>query len=161
VHGMVFGRRGPGDLLSPFYGGRFILTLPDAPDDVRSAWDAAAQEFGASFGITYEISSFFQYDANEMEVLFGADRGCAPSPVLGFCRVNPGGYMIFAVAPDRARDPLTMRRVIASLFLGFNPLVGLLNPNTPAETLSQFEIRTIRLILLKFQNTRWPDNDRP
>ena len=67
----------------------------------------------------------------------------------------------FVPPTDRATDPFTIRRVLASQFLGPNPFPGLLNPDAPADTLSPFEMQTIRMILQRPLKTRWPDNDRP
>jgi len=99
------------------------------------------------------------YDQNEITVFFGPDHGCTPGSLSGFCRAH-WAYMDFAVATARATDALTIRRVLASQFLGPNPLPGLLNPDAPADALSPFEIQTIRMILQRPLKLRWPDNDR-
>jgi hypothetical protein len=75
------------------------------------------------------------------------------------CRVSPY-YMIFLDPPHKARDPQTIRRVLASFFLGPNPLPGFLNPDAPANELSPLEDRTIRMILQRPLPNRWPDTDR-
>jgi hypothetical protein len=160
VHRMVFGRRNAADVLYPFYPGGFYVTIPSASDEVRRAWQAAAADFGSVFQLNYVMESQFQYDTNEIEILFGADQKCTPSPTLGFCKI-PSAYMVFAVPDDRATDPTTIRRVLASLFLGPNPFPGLLNPDAPGDTLSPFEMQTIRMILQRPGLTRWPDDDRP
>ena len=122
--------------------------------------ESRAVEFGAVFGISYVLGSQFMYDQNEIFVWFGPDHGCTPARLSGFCRI-PGPYMDFCVAIDRATDRSTIRRVLASQFLGPNPFPGLTNPDAPADTLSPFEMQTIRLILQRPLKTRWPDNDRP
>jgi hypothetical protein len=160
VHRMVFGRRNAADLLYPFDPSEFYVTIPSASDEVRRAWQAAAADFGSVFQLNYVMESQFQYDTNEIEILFGADQKCTPSPTLGFCKI-PSAYMVFAVPDDRATDPTTIRRVLASLFLGPNPFPGLLNPDAPGDTLSPFEMQTIRMILQRPGLTRWPDDDRP
>jgi hypothetical protein len=160
VHHMVFGSTGGDpDLLYPFYSGPFFLTMPSADTDVRTAWKAGAVNFGSVFGITYVMETQFQYDENEISVSFGPDHGCMPASSSGLCRASIY-YKDFAVATDRATDPVTIRRVLASLFLGPNPFPGLLNPDAPADTLSPFEMQTILMILQRPLKTRWPDNDR-
>jgi hypothetical protein len=57
-------------------------------------------------------------------------------------------------------DPLTIRRVLASWFLGPDPLPGMLNPEAPAESLRSLEAQTIRMILRRTLRNRWPDDDR-
>jgi hypothetical protein len=161
VRGMAFGQRSVPDLLTPLNPrDPFYVTIPSAPAEVNQAWASAAVRFGSMFNLTYVVGPVFQYETNEIEVTFGADRGCTPSPVTGFCRLPNRSYTLFAVSDDRATDPSTIDRVLASLFLGPNPLPGLLNANAPADSLSPFEIQTIRMILQRPRKTRWPDNDR-
>ncbi len=62
--------------------------------------------------------------------------------------------------PEKALDPTTIRRVLASWFLGPNPLPGFMNPDAPADSLSPLEIQTIRMILQRTRKNRWPDDDR-
>jgi len=165
IHHMVFGRTGrpDPDLFYPPNPGEFFLTIPSADSAdtaVWAAWKAGAVDFGSTFGITYVFGTQFMYDQNEITVFFGPDYGCIPARLSGFCRAS-SSYMDFAVATDRATDPLTIRRVLASQFLGPNPFPGLLNPDAPADTLSPFEMQTIRMILQRPLKLRWPDNDRP
>jgi hypothetical protein len=160
IHRMVFGRMGQPDLLYPPNPGEFFLTMPSADPAVSAAWRAGAAEFGAAFGFAYVLGTQFMYDQNEISVFFGLDHGCTPASLSGFCRASRS-YMDFAVATDRATDRITIRRVLASQFLGPNPLPGLLNPDAPDDTLSPFEVQTIRMILQHPRKTYWPDNDRP
>ena len=62
--------------------------------------------------------------------------------------------------PEKATDPETIRRVLASWFLGPNPLPGFLNGDAQAASLSPLEMQTIRMILQRRLNNRWPDSDR-
>ena len=59
-----------------------------------------------------------------------------------------------------AADPLTIRRVLASRFLGPDPLPGLLDPEAPAASLSPLERQAIRMILRRTLKNRRPDDDR-
>jgi hypothetical protein len=156
VHDMVFDRRG--GVLYPF--DTLYLTIPTATPDVLLAWGQEAVRFASQLGISYQGESTFQYEVNEVEVLFGANQGCTPSPALGFCRANQN-YMVVAVSPDRATDPATIDRVLAQVFLlAPNPLPGLLNADSPAGTFSPFELQTMHMILQRPYQTRWPDDDR-
>ena len=152
------------ETLYPPAGNEFIVTMRDTalvPADA-SAWGAEASAFGALFGLTYRISRFFEYDQNEVEVIFQNSAAiCTPSSAWGFCRQPKfPSYKIFMVDPDRRTDPATIRRVLASWFLGPNPLPGFMNAQAPSETLSPFEIQTIRMILQRRLPNRWPDTDR-
>src|SRR5262249_1273262 len=165
LHHMVFGRTGQPDpdLLYPPNAGEFFLTIPsaDAADPaVWDAWKAGAGGFGSVFGVGYVFGTPVMYDRDEITVFVGPDHGCPPASLSGFCRASRY-YMDFAVATERATDPITIRRVLASQFLGPNPFPGLLNPDAPADTLSPFEVQTIRMILQRPLKLRWPDNDRP
>jgi hypothetical protein len=162
IRHMVFGRFGKPDLLYAFYlSGAFYLTIPSADDATWAAWKAGAADFGSMFGINYVIGSQEWLDQNEIVVVFGTDHSCTPAPLSGFCWITPNSYKDFAVATDRATDPVTIRRVLASQFLGPNPFPGLLNSGAPADTLSPFEMQTIRMILQRpLPQLHWPDNDR-
>jgi hypothetical protein len=160
IHRMVFGRIGRSDLLYPPNSGEFFLTIPSADTAVWDAWKPGAAGFGAAFGFRYVFGTQFMYDQNEISVFFGPDHGCTPPSFSGFCRAS-NSYVDFAVATERATDPITIRRVLAAQFLGPNPFPGLLNPGAPSDTLSPFEMQTIRMILQHPLTTRWPDDDRP
>jgi len=161
VREMVYRRGGssdqilhPPDPSSPFY-----VTLEGASSEVFAAWSHGAMAFGARFGLSYQAGIGFQYDTQEILVRFGEGTGCRPTAAWGFCR-EPSPYTVFTVLPGRAFDDRTIRRVVASWFLGPNPLPGLMNPDAPADDLSRFEVETIRMILLRRRPNRWPDNDR-
>lgn len=163
VRAMVYQRGSPyGEVLFPPAPGVFYVTLEGSSSDVALAWGAAARAFGAIFGRSYELSSSFQYETNETSVLFSSGPGapCAPIAAWGFCRDPNLHYKIFRVRPERATDPDTIRRVLASWFLGPNPLPGFLNADAPAASLSPLEMQTIRMILQRRLNNRWPDSDR-
>jgi hypothetical protein len=104
-----------------------------------------------------------EIDEPEVKVGFGRQGGgaaCAPVPAWGFCREPYPYYKIFTVATEKSVDPATIRRVLASWFLGPNPLPGLMNPRAPADVLSPLELQTIRMILQRPLKNRWPDDDR-
>jgi hypothetical protein len=166
VHEMVY-RRGQAvdQVLTPVTAGLagepFYVTLPSgATSDTLAAWTAEATGFGQPFGMRYQVMTAFQYDSNEVSVVFGGAPRCAPIPTWGFCRVTDSPYEIYQVALDKARDPVTIRRVLASRFIGANPLPGLMSLQAPANQLSEFEARTVRMILLRPLPNRWPDTDR-
>ena len=152
------------EMLYPPAGNEFIVTMRDTammPTDA-SSWGAEASAFGAMFGLTYRVSRFFEYEQNELEVIFQNSAAiCTPSPAWGFCR-DPKfpAFKIFMVDPDRRTDPAAIRRVLSSWFLGSNPLPGLMNAQAPSETLSPLELQTIRMILQRRLPNRWPDTDR-
>ena len=158
VHRMVYDRELPQDVFYPVVGA-FSLTLIHPSQTQLASWEAEVVAFGAPLGLSYSTFDFFQYDENEVEVLFSGGT-CVPDPILGFCREDYPDYKVFNVSPDRASDPVTIDRVLASWFLGPNPLPGLLNPSAPTTTLSALERQTIAMMLLHTKPTRWPDNDR-
>ena len=129
--------------------------------DVSDAWQREGRAFGSTFGLSYQTSSSFQYEINEVAVRFrpASSASCVPVPAWGFCRDNPW-YRSFTVLPDKAIEPVTIRRVLASWFLGPNPLPGLMNPEAPSDELSPLEAQTIRMILKRTKKNRWPDDDR-
>jgi len=165
VRSMVYARVGPANGVlypaepsEPFY---VTFVSPHVDPDVEEAWRIEAQAFGSMFGLRYEFARTFQYSANEVAVSFGQDpaHSCVPGPAWGFCRNSPS-YKSFTLLPERALDPTTIRRVLASWFLGSNPLPGLMNPEAPAASLSPLETQTIRMILQRPLKNRWPDDDR-
>lgn len=162
VREMVYRRAGSSEqVLHPASVGEpFYVTLEGTISlGTYEAWQAGAMAFGAPFSLSYEVRGQFGYDQNEITVRFGETASCAPASAWGFCQeVSP--YRIFRVLPERALDQRTIRRVVASWFLGPNPLPGFMNPTTPADDLSPFEIQTIRMILQRDRPNRWPDNDR-
>jgi hypothetical protein len=125
------------------------------------AWSREARAFGSIFGLSYQLSPTFQYEIDEVAVTFSpaVGAGCVPVPAWGFCRDSPW-YKSFTVLPEKALDPATIRRVLASWFLGPNPLPGFMNADAPADELSPLEIQTIRMILKRSRQNRWPDDDR-
>lgn len=154
---------GSPDILYPFGHGNLYVTMPSASPELMSAWRAAAKSFGSLFGLRYVVGNEFQYVQNEVAVYIGdsaAMLGCPASVTLGFCR-GPSVDKTFSVVPDRAIDPVVINRVLASLFLAADPFPGLLNPFSPADTLTPFEEQSIRMILQHQYKTRWPDDDRP
>jgi len=163
VRRMVYGGR---EVLQPLDSGPILISvLAVGPgfwaSEAGESWRAEADALGRRFGIAYDWSDFFRYDFNEVSVRFGGTGGCVPNPALGFCREPASSELgSFLVLPERASDPATIRRVLASVFLGPNPLPGLMNPDAPAADLSPLEAQTIRMILLRRLPTRWPDTDR-
>jgi hypothetical protein len=162
VRRMVYGDQ---EVHEPFDLGPILVSvLGEGPgfwgSDVGQAWQAEALAFGARFGLRYEWSTVFQYETNEMAIRFDTAGKCVPGPASGFCREPSPYWADFVVRPERAGDPATIRRVLASVFLGPNPLPGLLSPAAPADELSPLEEQTIRMILLRRLPNRWPDTDR-
>ena len=162
VRAMVYQRGGPhGEVLFPPAPGEFYVTLEGSSPDVRLVWGTEARAFGAMFGRSYQLYLSFQYETNETSVLFNSPGApCAPIAAWGFCRDPNMHYKIFHVLPEKATDPQTIRRVLASWFLGPNPLPGFLNADAPEASLSPLEMQTIRMILQRRLNNRWPDSDR-
>lgn len=165
VRRMVYERGGPNNGVlypaepsEPFY----VTFYPPVSPGVIDAWRIEAQAFGAMFGLKYELTSTFQYSTNEIAVSFVPVPGESCSPILawGFCRDPNLWYKIFTVLPEKATAPATIRRVLASWFLGPNPLPGFMNTEAPADELSPLEIQTIRMILQRPLKNRWPDDDR-
>lgn len=166
VRRMVYQRGNPsGEVLIPPDPGPFYITIPhtgvDVPGvDVAGVWENEAKVFGSLVGLKYETSSSFQYETNEIEVRFSSPSSvCQRVPNWAFC-LEPPPYRRYRVAPERAIDPATIRRVLASWFLGPNPLPGLMNAEAPEGALSALELQTIRMILLRPRLNRWPDTDR-
>ena len=166
VRAMVYARGGLSDgVLFPPDSGPFYITMADPSFDranVLRAWAEEAKAFGAMFGLAYQFPGNFQYETNEIEVTFdqGSGARCTPGAAWGFCRDPNLNYKTFVVAAAKAADPLTIRRVLASWFLGPNPLPGFMNPDAPADSLSPLELQTIRMILQRTLKNRWPDDDR-
>ena len=129
--------------------------------DRMVAWQNQGIAFGALFGLQYKISSEYFYDINEVSILFyeTGSAPCAPIVTWGQCD-DPGPYKTYWIAVDRAEDAATIRRALASWFLGPSPLPGLMNAVSPAEHLSALEEQTIRMMLLRPRSNRWPDIDR-
>jgi hypothetical protein len=161
VHRMVYGDH---EVRQPFDLGPILLSvLHDEGfwgSEVGRAWQTEALAFGARFGLRYEWSTYFQYETNEVAVRFATAGRCSPGPPWGFCRETSPYFASFVVRPERAGDPPTIRRVLASVFLGPDPLPGLLNPDAPTDELSPFEEQTLRMVLLRRLPNRWPDTDR-
>jgi hypothetical protein len=154
VREMVYGRD---PVLVPPSSRSFSLAV-DGPDDVRAAWHAEATTFGAPFEVAYVPAlGHDPYDPDWISVGLVGGGSCEPVPAWGFCRGRGSWY---EVVPAKARDRHTIRRVLASRFLGPNPLPGLMNADAPAAELSALETQTIRMILLRRLPNRWPDSDR-
>jgi hypothetical protein len=160
VREMVYGQ---GEVLYPHDSGPLTLSVLDADYDLAAVWEDEAAAFGAPFHLTYNLSHNFQYDPDEIAVRFARTGECDLTPAWGFCQEPPldtRSSRTFRVLPERSRDPRTIRRVLASWFLGPNPLPGLMNPDAPANELSPLETQTIRMILQRPLPNRWPDTDR-
>jgi hypothetical protein len=166
VREMVYG--GPrGDVLLPTTDRLFSLalsldSLDAASSDIKAVWTSEAVAFGAPFDLDYQEGAARPYETEyEIAVRFAEAGGCATVPAWGFCLESASGNdMSFRVLPAKARDPQTIRRVLASWFLGPNPLPGLMNADAPAADLSPLESQTIRMIQQRPLPNRWPDSDR-
>jgi hypothetical protein len=166
VREMVYQRGNPlGDVLHPPDSRAFLISfvgptdLENGGSSAADSWAAEAAAFGSRFGITYALSESFQYEQNEIAIRFAESGGCETIPAWGFCRESPY-YKSFRVLPEKARDPQTIRRVLASWFLDPNPLPGFMNPDAPAADLSPLEDQAIRMIFQRWLPNRWPDTDR-
>lgn len=161
VRRMVYGDQ---EVREPFDLGPILLSvLLDEGfwgSEAGQAWKTEALAFGARFGLGYEWSTHFQYETNEVAVRFDTDGRCSPGLAAGFCREGSPYFASFVVRPERAGDPATIRRVLASVFLGPNPLPGLLSPDAPTDEMSPLEEQTLRMVLLRRLPNRWPDTDR-
>jgi hypothetical protein len=160
---MVYGRPAPfGEILMPVdQASPYFVSLSGdgIGTDLLSAWASEAQALSVIMGVTFEVSGRFRYETNEISVRFGEGTGCTALPAWGFC-LRPPPYKTFEVRPALARDPQTIRRVLASAFLGANPLPGFMNAEAPSDTLTRFELLTIQMILQRRLPNRWPDSDR-
>ena len=161
LRAMVYQREPPNsEVLLPRAPGSFYVSLREGDGGVMRAWAKEADAFGAEFGLTYEVTSSFQYETNELSITFSSNPPCQIVPTWGFCRDPNPYYRIYHVSPARALEPGVIRRVLTSWFLGRNPLPGFMNADAPSEALSPFEAQTIRLILQRPHVNRWPDTDR-
>ncbi len=162
IRQMVYGRGAPfGEVLVPVEPLEpFYVTLEPTTPDVEAAWKAGAESFGARFKLTYSVGYAFNYSTNEIAVSFADDAACPTAATLGLCPATDSPYRRFIVLRRRARDPRTIQRVIASWFIGPNPLPGLMNAVAPTDDFSALEIQTIRMILQRPRPNRWPDTDR-
>jgi hypothetical protein len=167
VREMVYG--GPrGTILLPTVFNLFSLSFSFesgtaiSSSGLKQVWYDEAAAFGAPFGLTYEEGAAIPYETDYLiAVRFSEAGGCRTVPAWGSCQeAASGDYTAFKVLPEKAGDPATVRRVLASWFLGPNPLPGLLNPDAPAAELSPLEVQTIRMILQRPNPNRWPDTDR-
>ena len=135
------------ETLYPPAGNEFIVTMRDTammPTDA-SSWGAEASAFGAMFGLTYRVSRFFEYEQNELEVIFQNSAAiCTPSPAWDSAATQNSRPSRFSWSTLTGEQiPAAIRRVLASWFLGSNPLPGLMNAQAPSETLSPLELQTI------------------
>jgi hypothetical protein len=169
VREMVYGTQGtryptaPGSIavLLDFLGGWDEATW--------RAWRDETSAFGAPFGAHYTLGEASDYacpwecgSSNMIFVHFGETGLCHTPANAGFC-LEPSSTLTargVTVRPGSERDVRPIRAVLASWFLGPNPLPGLLNPESPASELSPLEARTIRMILRRPLPNRWPDTDR-
>jgi hypothetical protein len=159
VRRMVYDRDDQdGEVLLPPESRNLLLIVDTSDPDIVETWRAGAAAFGGRLGLGYRFASSFQYE-NELQVRFTEAPGCEPVAAWGFCRER-SFWKVFSVLPERARDPQTARRVLASWFLGPHPLPGLLNTRAPSDDLSALEEQTIHMILRRPLPNRWPDNDR-
>lgn len=124
--------------------------------------------------VSAPISSLSEQDADEREEegrgtpAAQENPGSLPHVLASSSRVSRRGQfdsIVFrpAAGPfsvSMTADPLTIRRVLASWFLGPDPLPGMLNPEAPAASLRSLEAQTIRMILRRTLRNRWPDDDR-
>lgn len=160
VREMIYRRGEPVDkVLTPIPSDPCLLTVTGSTAAIAEAWNTEADQFFRTFSLPYKMTGSFQYEVNELEVIVAGQARCAPVPNWGFCRV-PSVYRIYEVEPDRVLHRPTIRRVLASFFLGPNPLPGLMNATKPLDELSAFETQTIRMILQRKSPNRWPDSDR-
>lgn len=161
VRQMVYERGDPrGPVLYPPTSRALTVYLPLEHADLAPAWRVEAADFGPPLGLRYEIAfGADDYDPDRMTVSFGPG-GCDPVPAWGFCQEPAPRFKTFSVSTERAHDPRTIRRVLASWFLGPGPRPGLMHAEAPADELSPLESQTILMILKRRRPNRWPDTDR-
>ncbi len=138
-------------------------------EETWRAWRDETSAFGAPFGAHYTLGQASDYacpwecvSSNMIFVRLGESGLCHAPAVPGFC-LEPSSTLKargVTVRHGSERDVRTVRAVLASWFLGPNPLPGLMNPENPARELSPLEARTIRMILRRPLPNRWPDTDR-
>ena len=163
IRRMVYARDG---LLRPRQamdaGPLYVSLFGQGPDTLRR-WQGVAAAVANELEVAIEVSPFFQYENNEVGVrtLGEGANLCTPILAWGFCQ-DPQSqfYEIYWMSPDRINDGAAARRVILSFFLGPNPMGGVMNLDDPGEALSPLELQTIRMILLRPRDNRWPDSDR-
>jgi hypothetical protein len=169
VREMVYGTQGT---RNPTARGSIAVVLDflgEWDEATARAWGNEASAFGASFDVPYTLGDASDYacpwecaGSNMIFVHFAETGFCHAPASRGFClepSSTPQARGI-TVRPGSARDTRTIRGVLASWFLGPNPLPGLMNPENPASALSPLETQTIRMLLLRRLPNRWPDTDR-
>lgn len=160
IRAMVYERPAPfGPTLMPLSDGPLFVALLDQVGVQYDPWAVEAVSLGQAIGLPIRIEEQFQYEPNEIIVSVVAATTCRPAPTSGFCLVA-SPYKRFEVHASVANEPKTIRRVLASAFLGPNPLPGLMHAEAPADNLTPFELQTIKMIRQRPRPNRWPDTDR-
>lgn len=157
VRQMVYRRGHPeGEVFNGYPpGGEYMISMSGAPAAVVAAWTTTVKDACKNAGLQCAVYPTFQYETFEIDVRF-SDTCTAPS---GICKVA-SSYDVRIVRPDLALDKPTMRRVVASWFLGTNPLPGLMSERAPADDFSQLELRSIQVMAQRMKRNAWPDSDR-
>ncbi len=164
IRSMVYDPADRGGATRPATPDDFLVSISyDGADSFTAApiWRREAANFGMLIGRGYQVVGNFQYETNEVAVQFKPGfRNCTLVSTMGFCRPS-SPYHEVLVDPQRATDPAVVRRVVASWFLpGPNPLPGLMNIQSPDDTLSLLERQAIHMLLQRARPNRYPDSDR-
>lgn len=131
------------------------------PPGGSKVWSEVIAEISRTLPVKIEFYSNFQYDPNEVNMRILADPPqCTPVVSWGFCRDSNPNYELYWMPLERTTDPQAVKRLIFSFFLGANPLLGFMNVESPADTLSPLELQTIRMLMQRPRKNRWPDSDR-
>lgn len=169
VREMVYGTQGTRYPTDPGSIAVLLDFLGAWDGETWRAWSDETSAFGAPFGADYALGEASDYacpwecgSSKMIFVHFGETGLCHAPANLGFCLEPASTLKARGVTVRRGseRDVRTIRAVLASWFLGPNPLPGLMNPENPARELSPLEARTIRMILRRPLPNRWPDTDR-
>ena len=129
--------------------------------EALTVWAGVIAEIRRTLEVEVDFYTFFAYDPNEVNMRpLGNPPQCTPVESLGFCREPNTNYVLYRMRPERTSDPMAVKRLIFSFFLGANPLPGFMNLESPGDTLSALELQTIRMIMQRPRTNRWPDSDR-
>ena len=154
----VFAFGGRGETLVQPYG--LILDIQPDPADVETvtaAWQRAGSRLAAATVGAAEARFQPLVDDGAIVSPWSSPADCAsavsplewPTDVSGFCPGKRVGYFahMLLVAPSRIDDErVALRAMLYELGLRPHALPGLMNATQPADTLSDFERRTLHMM---------------
>lgn len=170
----VFAFRGRGETLVQPYD--LILEMqPDsnAADAITAAWQRAGATLDAASAGAARVHFQSLVDDGAIVSPWASPADCASAiplawsiDVSGFCLGRAVGYfahMLF-VSPARIGDErVALRAMLYELGLRPHTLPGLMNATQPADTLSDFERRTLHMLSLRVRRyplgVAWPDTE--